>query len=112
MNTQVIVVENSNIVANVEIPKKLKVTTDVTPPANHGMFRILTKEDGDKRVVWNKDSFDEIREAKAMFDKLVAEGLCPYKVGTNGQATSAVMTEFDPYAEEILFLPIRQVVGG
>ena len=47
-----------------------------------------------------------------MFDACAAEGLVPYKVGVNGKASSEVMDEFDPYAEEVIFLPVAVVAGG
>lgn len=98
----------------IEIPESLGLLDDPAsiPPDGHGVIRVMTPQDGDKRVVWNSKSFAEIGDAKHIFDKLVLEGLVPYKVGTNGQATSEVMAEFDPHAEEIIFLPIALVVGG
>jgi hypothetical protein len=83
-----------------------------TRKKGQGVFRILNQEDGDKRVVWNSHNLGEISEAKRIFDKLVEEGLVPYKVDTSGKQTTTVMDEFDPSAEEIIFAPVAQVVGG
>lgn len=96
-----------------EIPDQLKVVEDVkgVAPAGHGMFRILSK-DGDTRVVWNRYSIAEVREAKSMFDDLIAKGMVPYQVDANGQSTPVVMQEFDPSAEEVIFMPIQMIVGG
>ena len=51
----------------VEVPDNLSIQEGVDPPQNCGMFKILTAEDGDKRVVWNRLILEEIRAAKKMF---------------------------------------------
>jgi len=76
------------------------------------LFNIAVLDPRDKRVVWDSRDMDQIEEAKAMFDECVAKGMVPYRVGTDGRATSEVMDEFDPEAEEVIFLPIAQVAGG
>jgi hypothetical protein len=110
---EVPLVKNSNVRENIAVPKKLRVLKD-KEQANkwERCFRFLTPKDGDKRVVWDSRDMDQIEEAKAMFDECVAKGMVPYRVGTDGKATSEVMDEFDPEAEEIIFLPIAQVAGG
>ena len=103
-----------NASAKIAVPDSLEIISDPTrkTPAGFGCFRIMTPKDGDKRVVWDSRDFAQISEAKAMFDELVVQGLVPYRVGVNGRASSEVMVEFDPYAEEIIFLPIAMVAGG
>lgn len=98
----------------IEIPDALTVLDDPkeAAPKGCGCFRIMTKDDGDKRVVWNSLSLAEIRAAKEMFDELIQEGLVPYKVGVDGEASSEVMDEFDPTAEEVIFMPVAMVAGG
>ena len=98
----------------INIPDILGVIDNPTdrPSAGFGCFRIMTPKDGDKRVIWDSRDFNQIREAKKMFDELIVEGLVPYKVGRNGRATSEVLVEFDPYCEEIIFLPLSMIVGG
>jgi hypothetical protein len=107
-------IQGSKIAKEFTIPAGLGVIDNPqeTPPAGFGCFRVMTPKDGDKRVVWDSQDFSQIREAKEMFDELVAEGLCPYRVGTNGRASSDVMDEFDPHAEEVIFMPIAMVAGG
>lgn len=100
------------LTAQVEVPECLRVTKDAKPPKDCGMFRLLSAKSGDDRVVWNRFSLDEIREARKMFNELVEKGLVPYRVGTNGKASSEVMKEFDPQAEEVIFLPVAMVAGG
>ena len=104
----------SNLSAKLKIPDNLSIMDDPTQktPQGFGCFRIMTPKDGDKRVVWDSRDFAQISEAKAMFDELVVQGLVPYRVGVNGRASSEVMVEFDPYAEEIIFLPVAMVAGG
>jgi hypothetical protein len=95
------------------VPDSLRILEDhENPPEGFGVFRVMTPKDGDKRVVWDCRDMDQIEDAKAMFDQLIQEGLVPYKVGTDGRATSEVMDEFDPHAEEVIFLPVQLVVGG
>jgi hypothetical protein len=77
-----------------------------------GQFTILTRKDGDKRVVWNRMSLPEIRDAKKMFDEMVAKGMTPYRVGQDGQRTAQAMKEFDAAAEEVVFLPTKALAKG
>lgn len=97
----------------VVIPDCLGALSDVSVDYKSvGVFRILTAKDGDERVVWRRESIPEINAAKEVFDRLVAEGFTPYRVGASGEKTSQVMVEFDPTAEEIIFAPLRLLVGG
>ena len=106
-------VKGSQASVGISVPDGLRILDDHEQPAKgFGVFRIITPKDGDKRVVWDCHDLSQIREAKEMFDKLIAEGLVPYKVGLDGKATSEVMDEFDPYAEEVIFLPVALVTGG
>lgn len=77
-----------------------------------GQFTILTKKDGDKRVVWDRMSLPQIRDAKEMFDSMVNEGMTPFRVSGDGRTSTEVVKVFDPSAEEIIFLPTRAVRKG
>lgn len=103
-----------NLTATIEIPDLLEVIDNPKEklPPYCGCFRVMTPKDGDKRVKWNRRNYQEIVNAKAMFDNLVAEGLVPYRVGLNGRPTSEIMVEFDPYAEEIIFMPLSLASAG
>ena len=79
---------------------------------NFGCFRIMSQADGDKRVVWCRRVIAEIKAAKQMFMDLLSKGMIPYKVGIDGQASATVMDEFDPTAEEVIFMPVRAIAGG
>lgn len=80
--------------------------------SDFGCFRMMSQADGDKRVVWCRRVLAEISAAKKMFMDLLSKGMIPYKVGVDGAATSAVMTEFDPTAEEVIFMPVKAIAGG
>lgn len=82
------------------------------PQDGRSVFRILHQQFGDQRITWDNRSLTEINEAKGLFVDLIKQGLTPYRVGTNGQRTSEVMKEFDPKAEEVIFIPTRLVAGG
>lgn len=98
---------------SIEIPDCLQVLKKTDQPiAGRGTFRILSAEYGDKRVTWDSRVLAEIKAARDMFISLVKKGLKPFRVGTNGKATAEVMREFDPRAEEVIFLPSALVAGG
>lgn len=106
-----------NILGNarqpVEIPDELTVLEGTEQPRKgFGVFRMLSPKYGDQRVTWDSASLAEINAAKKLFLELVQKGLTPYKVGSDGKKSSEIMTEFDPHAEEIIFVPMKMVVGG
>ena len=104
--------KGSNIKNNIVVPKSLKFLSDgEKPKPGQHLFRIMTAKDGDKRVVWDCRDLDQIADAKEMFDACIEEGLVPYRVDFNGKVTSEVMDEFDPDAEEVIFLPISKKLG-
>lgn len=101
-----------NASIKLKVPDSLSLIQTEQAEKGFGCFRFMTPKDGDKRVVWDSRDFTQISEAKGMFDEAVVQGLVPYMVGVNGRASSEVMAEFDPYAEEIIFLPVAMVAGG
>lgn len=101
-----------NASLKLKVPDNLELLEGNKANPGFGCFRFMTPKDGDKRVVWDSRDFAQISEAKGMFDEAVLQGLVPYRVGVNGRASSEVMAEFDPYAEEIIFLPVAMVAGG
>jgi hypothetical protein len=102
----------TNLMAKFEVPDCLKVVSDPVPPPNHGMFRMVSPKSGDDRVIWDRFNLTQIQEARKMFNDLIAQGLVPYRVGANGRASNQVMQEFDPRAEEVIFLPPMKMVAG
>ena len=103
----------SKLTASVEIPDGVQILesdSEMTP--GHHMFRILNPLSGDDRLTWDSNNMLDIKGAKTLFMDLLEKGLTPYRVGTNGKATSEVMDEFDPHAEEVIFLAEKLVAGG
>jgi hypothetical protein len=101
------------VTAKIQIPESLAILDlGQDKGINHGQFIILTKKDGDKRVVWDRMNLLEIRDAKTMFDRMVGEGMTPYRVSADGQPSAEVVKVFDPAAEEIVFLPTRALKKG
>lgn len=103
----------TSVKESITVPDEITILEDgQEPDKDHFVFRILSPEKGDERLTWNSRSLMEIRAAKEMFVELIKKGLKPFRVGLNGAATSNVMDEFDPSAEEVIFLPQALVAGG
>jgi hypothetical protein len=115
--TMKVVVFGANLEKEVELPSCMRVLEEgeAVPDQCPLVFRIIDQKDGDKRIVWDSNDFSEIVDAKAMFDKLIEEGMIPYRVDPSGKRTPEVMTQFDPVAEEVVLTdkeekPRREVV--
>lgn len=103
----------SRLTTKVEVPDGVQILEGNDPtPSNHHIFRILHPLKGDERLTWDRTNFADIKAAKKLFCDLVEKGLTPYRVGTGGKATSEVMDEFDPMAEEVIFIAHKMVAGG
>jgi hypothetical protein len=103
----------SKLTTTIEVPEGIQILeAGEEKPAGHRMFRILHPAKGDERLTWDSQNFADIKGAKKMFVDLVEKGLTPYRVGVDGKATSEVMDEFDPMAEEVIFLSHALVAGG
>lgn len=103
----------SDLKTTIEVPEDLTILeSGGNVPKYYGIFRILHPAKGDERLIWDSRSLKEIQAAKKMFVDLIKQGLKPFRVGVNGKATSEAMSEFDPHAEEVIFLPTALVVGG
>lgn len=107
------VLAGSSLRDSVAVPSEIQILEDgQCPAAGHHCFRILDPLKGDERLTWDSRDFRQIKAAKEMFVNLIKKGLKPFKVGLGGKATSEVMDEFDPTAEEVIFLPHALVAGG
>ena len=109
------VIAYSKVQATVDVPDSLKITTDLDTPneEGHGCFRVLSVDAGDERVIWDRNDPDQIRDAKGLFASLLNQGQVPYAIGYDGKPNmNKQLTDFDPNAEEIVFIPTRLVVGG
>lgn len=103
----------SNVKETIDLPEPLRCLEDGEEvPKGHGLFRILTPSKGDEKVVWDCRDLGAIQKAKKTFNELKEKGMIAYKVGLDGKKTSTVLEEFDPFAEEIVFVPVRAAVGG
>jgi hypothetical protein len=47
-----------------------------------------------------------------MFNHFIQQGLSAYRVTPGGSKSTQSIDEFDPTAEEIIFMPITLVAGG
>jgi hypothetical protein len=75
-----------------------------------GMMRILD-ETGDTTITWAVDDPATIREAEAVFARLVAERKIPFARPAGSTAGDAEkISAFDPSVEEIVW--VRPVAGG
>jgi hypothetical protein len=87
-------------------------------PEGHTGFEVLTAKDGGKCISWSRRNFEQINEARRLFNELIAQGLVPYYVDQKtGQASARVMDEFDAAEgetmfEKIVFAPTPRAVGG
>ncbi len=83
-----------------------------TANPEHNEFRIQNPASGDDRLTWDRRDFSAIQEARRTFVDLVKKGFKPFRVGLDGKKTNAVMQEFDPVAQQVLFIPMPVVAGG
>ena len=107
------IVQGTNCREDVEVPDEIQILQD-GEIAQKGHFRmsIIDDEKGDERLTWDSTDFSQLKAAKKLFVDLVKKGLKPFRVGIKGKASSEVMAEFDPHAEEVIFLPFARVAGG
>ena len=64
---------------------------------------------GDTKVIWDRNSADEVKAAKDTFDRLTEKSYIAYSVKKRGKKGKKI-TEFDPAAERIILVPPLQ--GG
>jgi hypothetical protein len=74
-----------------------------------GVLQVMDHQQGDYRVMWDKDKSEEVIEARHTFERLRAQGYLAYTVGEDG-SRGEVITEFDPEAGRTILAP--QLVGG
>jgi chlorite dismutase len=103
--------EHGSLEDSIEIIEIQALEDNQEVPENHYCFRILSHK-GDERLVWDSRSLVQLNEAKQTFLSLIKKGMTPYHVGIGGKVTSEIMREFNPHAEEVIFVPTRAIVGG
>lgn len=78
----------------------------LVPPeleAHHLVFRVLS-QNGDDRIVWDRRSGAQVREAATKFKSLADAGYTMYAAGRGGKR-SHKMDIFDPTVEEVIAVP-------
>lgn len=102
-----------NIRDELVVPENMAVMAGEQEPAeHHGVFRILNPRSGDDRLTWDKRDFQATKEARRTFLELIQKGFKPFRVGPNGRRSNEAMQEFDPTAQQVLFVPMAPVAGG
>lgn len=75
-----------------------------------GTLAVIDREKGDHTIGWDKNNPDEIEQAQASFDSLLAKGHIAYKVTKEGTKTGEQIKKFDANLERIILAPA--LVGG
>lgn len=70
--------------------------------ARHAMMILCDK--GDERIVWDRDNYQEAKEAKARFMECVKKGYTMYSVDEHEKKHKQI-TEFDVDAERVIAVP-------
>lgn len=65
--------------------------------------------EGDTKLIWNKESKDEVENARRTFCDLTGKGYTAYAVKKDGEKGKKIEA-FDPDAEKIILVPY--MVGG
>jgi hypothetical protein len=73
-----------------------------------GKLRIMGAE-GDRSIGWDEDNPDEVRDASKTFEEMIKKGYRAYRM-TKDRSKGKSMENFDPSAENILFVP--PMTGG
>jgi phosphoribosylformimino-5-aminoimidazole carboxamide ribonucleotide (ProFAR) isomerase len=75
-----------------------------------GVMAVMDRVKGDQTIGWDRNNPDEIEQAQASFDSLLAKGYLAYKVTKEGTKTGSQIKKFDPTLERIILAPA--LVGG
>jgi hypothetical protein len=81
--------------------------TELLP--TQGMLRCID-DTGDTKVIWDRNSPDEVAAAQETFRRLKKKGYLAYEVTGKDGAKGAVVDEFNPDAERLILAP--RMVGG
>lgn len=72
-------------------------------------MRIMDRDAGDVRVIWDPEVADEVEAARIQFDGLRKKGYMAYTVAARG-GKGTLIREFDATAEKMILAP--PLVGG
>lgn len=69
-----------------------------------GQMRIMDKEAGDLKTIWNKNIREEVEAAREQFNRMVKKGYQAFMVKEKGEKGKEVK-EFDPDIEMLILAP-------
>jgi len=75
-----------------------------------GVMNVMDRVEGDTTIGWDPNSPDEIEQAQASFDSLVAKGYLAYEVTKEGTKTGTQIKKFQADLKRIILTP--PLVGG
>jgi len=70
-----------------------------------GELRVLDKDAGDLKVIWDPDNEDEVQAAREQFYALKKKGYMAWNVGRLGKKTDNEVKEFDPDLKKLIITP-------
>ena len=70
-----------------------------------GELRVLDREMGDIKLIWDEDNPEEVAAAKEMFDKMRKKGHMAWAVVEKGKKGDNEVKTFDPTLEKIIITP-------
>ena len=73
-----------------------------------GELRVIGRQ-GDSKVVWNSENAQEVGVARKVFEEYRSKGFTAFATTKAGRKGN-LLVNFDPQAEEILFVP--PMAGG
>lgn len=78
---------------------------ELTPPSWAGLLELrVLSTSGDDRLAWDASDLAQLKEARAKFYELLDKGYLAFYVDDEtGKETNEMITEFDPWCEEVLF---------
>lgn len=88
--------------------ERVKNAFEVEVPEGKGMLCVLDST-GDTKLIWDRNSEDEIDAAEATFDKLTKKGYAAFSVTKKGDKDVQIK-KFDKKAEKIILVP--PIAGG
>ena len=74
-----------------------------------GEISILSANEGDLKIVWDKNNEIEVEMAEKQFNDAMKKKFAAFSVKAKGKKDVKI-TEFDPDAEKIILVP--PIVGG
>jgi hypothetical protein len=69
-----------------------------------GEMRIMDKDAGDLRVIWDSSKQVEVDAAKKQFEELMKKKYKAFAVKSNGEKGEEIK-EFNPYLEKVVLAP-------